>query len=732
MRLRNTNNAVELEGVNSTSGFNIQANGKAFDILSKGLYTDSIMAVIRELSCNAYDSMVQSGNADTPFTVHLPSKLEPFFSVKDKGLGLSPEDVLGLYSTYFASTKTEDNNTTGAFGLGSKSPFSYSKAFDVIAHWEGQVRTYSVFMDDEGIPTMAELACVPSDEENGIEVKIAVRQDDYEEFRTKAATALRYFATLPTVVGYSGFEFNKHSDTATITDKFIVDRSGSGLTAVQGNVAYKVSRSQIEMKLDRACENFLSRHAVTLFFDIGDLDIAANREEVRYDDETVQNIADTAEAAFQNYLEALNEEINKMDTTGSRYGVYKMLADKFTNSHSLKQIAGTFEFDSEMVNEWMKDGGTIDYTIDWKYHKIVPYAGGEIRVVKGKHNSTGYGTSLEYNVTPGNKIKILRQDVTKGGSMRMNTLVSKGWGSATILAIVPVTDRALAKDDVTATKRQRTTEFNKIKKMLGSPEIKNLSDLTEDIKAERKVRQAGNTFRQFEDDRWVRNKRSKPIFLEKPEPVEGGLYIEIDFLRNFVVNEEKISWTHNTFMDRLDKMLNIINYVNKTNIKTSEVFGLTKKVIKSVGDNVKWISLLDVYKESFAQVLDVAEFHKRISNSPLGLEYCINKSHFAKMVNALPADSNFKELLEPIIETSKVVKDLTGSIRHPVDRHGFHELAQLNKTFGLGITVDTTAFFDKADFSEYTMLSHIDLDYGHYMDDAQAYIEMVEQAVDFV
>ena len=49
-------NTVQRSGVKSESKFKIKATGKAFRILSDGLYSDKVRAIIRELSCNAFDS----------------------------------------------------------------------------------------------------------------------------------------------------------------------------------------------------------------------------------------------------------------------------------------------------------------------------------------------------------------------------------------------------------------------------------------------------------------------------------------------------------------------------------------------------------------------------------------------------------------------------------------------------------------------------------------------------
>ena len=95
MKLHTESKTVTRGGIQSESTFTIKTTAKAFDILSSGLYTDPITAIIRELSCNAYDAHVAAGKPDIPFEIHIPTRLEPYFSVKDDGIGLSDEDIQG-------------------------------------------------------------------------------------------------------------------------------------------------------------------------------------------------------------------------------------------------------------------------------------------------------------------------------------------------------------------------------------------------------------------------------------------------------------------------------------------------------------------------------------------------------------------------------------------------------------------------------------------------------------
>jgi len=730
MLLRTGENPVERIGVSSESEFTIVNNAKAFDILSSGLYTDPILAVVRELSCNAYDAHVEAGKKDVPFTVHLPSRLEPYFSVKDDGIGMSDEDVRGLYSTYFASTKTQTNEQIGAFGLGSKSPFSYSKAFDVIARWEGVKRTYSVFINEDGVPTIAELAKVDTIEGNGIEVKIAVQSHDQSTFQTKTAEALRYFPVKPTIVGRSGFEFQEVSELATITDKYIVTAHSynTEITAVQGNVPYKVSVRNIDQFLSGACETFISNHTIVLFFDIGMLDIAASREEVRYDDVTAKNIADAIEVAFQDYLNGINDQINEMTKKGSRWDVYTLLCAKFSSSNSLKRIVGSFKFTSKLANDWIEGNGNINYDEARPYHRIVLYTAGTDRATKTRGSYNGFGENRQYYVKPAGNRSVVLNDVTKRGSLRLNELVSGRSYSGVMLVIVPISDRILAKAGLKATAKQREAEYKEIIKQLGNPTVRVLSECTDDVMSASGIpRKSGNTFKQFED-RHARRHSMKPMFNECEDP-KGGLYLQIDLLRNLVVGDELINWSHDSLRSHLDYVLRTINFVNKTDYKVGDVYGITKKVVKSVSTDKRWSSLVEVYAKAFKELKTIKEFYERISKgNVLGIKYLMNDMGFRKMVLSLQPTSKFRTLVEPLIELSKEAYALKSHNDHSLDSDDFNMLSRFNETFGIKVKTKTEAYLNKKDFVEYVMLQHFDFSHNSStLGDAKDYIELIEK-----
>lgn len=267
------------------SQFTIKATGKAFKILSSGLYKEKVLAIVRELSCNAYDAHVAAGTPYRPFDVHLPNVMEPFFSVRDYGPSLSPEQIGPVYTTYFESTKTDSNELIGGLGLGSKSPFCYVDSFTVISRHGGMRRTYTCFFDETDTPSLLLMSEEPSDEETGLEVKLPVRSQNFYEFRQKALQVYKHFETPPNVVGDADYKLDK-SDIILVGRGYTLrDERGRRSNAMMGVVAYPIDTGAVD-GLTYEQQRFLNSSALDIQFNIGDLDITAGREELSYDART--------------------------------------------------------------------------------------------------------------------------------------------------------------------------------------------------------------------------------------------------------------------------------------------------------------------------------------------------------------------------------------------------------------------------------------------------------------
>lgn len=170
--------------------FGIAQTGAFFRMLSDTLYSDKKLAVVREILCNAWDAHIEAGCTDTPIRITLnPSSL----SIRDFGKGLSHSSILKNYTTYGGTTKLQDKNQTGGFGLGSKSPFCYVDHFQTTSHHEGVKSLYNMSLSSaevDGNPSVTRIVELPTTE-TGIEVNIKIKENDYSSFVELVRTVAR-------------------------------------------------------------------------------------------------------------------------------------------------------------------------------------------------------------------------------------------------------------------------------------------------------------------------------------------------------------------------------------------------------------------------------------------------------------------------------------------------------------------------------------------------------------
>lgn len=313
MKLQSTvDNPPIMSNVGEIGEFRIRNSAKAFNILSSGLYANKIRAIIRELSCNAIDSHTAAGRADTPYDVHLPNQLEPWFSIRDYGTGLSHEQVTNIYTTYFESTKTESNDFIGALGLGSKSPFSYTDNFTVTAVKDGRKGIYTAFINEAGVPSIALMMEEETTDPSGVEVKFSVNERyDFRKFQEEAQSVYRWFKQRPVVHGVTDFDF----DDVEYIDSNIIPgvhtaKGLHGSVAIMGNIAYPIEVPNAEQTLGDL--RGMLRCGLVMEFGIGDLDFQASREGLSYIPQTIASIKTKLESLNAVLADRIADEANKI------------------------------------------------------------------------------------------------------------------------------------------------------------------------------------------------------------------------------------------------------------------------------------------------------------------------------------------------------------------------------------------------------------------------------------
>ena len=275
MKIATAPQDVTVHGDFTTSDFNVGDVAFIVDMFADKVYSNKERAVIRELSCNAHDSHVVAGTKHVPFNVHLPTIIEPWFSVRDFGTGLSDHGVRSIFAGIGISTKRGNNETIGCFGIGSLSPYAISDSFMVKSYYNGVVRTYTCYRDDQRKPVVALLTEEATSEANGLEVSVCVK-GRVEVFESEAEKVFQFWeGTFPVINCHEVAETCK-----TRSQSFTFEGEGFGLCAdysnfswldgmhaVMGNIAYKIPYE---------LNNF--RCAGYIKFDLGELEFDTARE----------------------------------------------------------------------------------------------------------------------------------------------------------------------------------------------------------------------------------------------------------------------------------------------------------------------------------------------------------------------------------------------------------------------------------------------------------------------
>ncbi|KWU24761.1 ATP-binding protein [Burkholderia cenocepacia] len=322
---------LDSQGAGVSSTFGIANNSHMFHILSSGLYSDKIGAVLREVSCNAMDAHVEFGCPDKQIQVKLPSSLDKTFYVKDWGPGLDDEQIRQIYTVYGVSTKQKSDDQTGGFGLGSKSPFAYTLfdpenagGFSVVSVKNGVKRAYVMHLNDAGEPAVTDMGTFPADPEwpHGVMVSFPVQERDFAEFQQKAQEIYQWFRVKPEVLGlaepikvpkfrFADSEFFKMGSSGSNVDA--LGNYHANPAVVMANVRYPIQVERLG-KLSKTALALL-REGIHFFLPNGEVLMTPNREALQYVDKTRKNILARLEQAKSEMAQRVRADVMKPEKT---------------------------------------------------------------------------------------------------------------------------------------------------------------------------------------------------------------------------------------------------------------------------------------------------------------------------------------------------------------------------------------------------------------------------------
>lgn len=381
MKMRKSEHFIRSSSSIQGQAFNVKMNDKMFETLFSSLYRYKEAAALRETVCNAIDShgmrdrmhrMIASHYAPlTPpparhskylapkgkqVVVHLPDDFEPWLEIRDYGIGLPLEKIIGepipaqedevllegnmvvkedeipdsaevigvpafyngglvfrredgeiirtpgLYTTLFHSTKEEDDDQIGAFGLGSKSPFAVSDSFTVESRMDGKLHRFLMYLNAKRIPTVDLITKdletrdpkpEDTDEFNGMTVKIPVKNARFSAFSDELVRLGRVMRPeqRPIVENASyRFSWEDINYDFKVNNTYIQPK-GQGNThyAVMGGVSYPIDLDQLDPDTASIMSKFPSSYT---FFELGSLNVPPSREDLSYDEFTRETLSE--------------------------------------------------------------------------------------------------------------------------------------------------------------------------------------------------------------------------------------------------------------------------------------------------------------------------------------------------------------------------------------------------------------------------------------------------------
>jgi hypothetical protein len=284
-----------LVGAKESGQFSMEESAAFFDVLSKSLYSDPMLAAIREPICNAWDAHIAAGKTDVPIAVSVSSE---GIVIRDFGYGIAHEDINNLYCRYGKSTKKDDDDLTGGFGVGCKAPYAYADHFEVTSYHNGTARVYAMSRHPEtNFPTWNLLAEVPS-EETGLQVSIPSKSCHAEFQAAKHAIASGSILATLNGVPVPTLDFSDSPFALIETTKYT--NNSSYLCVQYGSVLYRTDSQRMRDIFQKTGElPYFSGYMLCIKAPAGSLSIPPSREALRDTEQTQETIKELVQLFLQ-------------------------------------------------------------------------------------------------------------------------------------------------------------------------------------------------------------------------------------------------------------------------------------------------------------------------------------------------------------------------------------------------------------------------------------------------
>lgn len=311
-------------------GFGVSDDPMFFQMLYSSLYGNPIRAAIREPLCNAWDANIDNGKRDVPLEITLT---ETSLTIKDSGKGIPHDKIQQTYLILGKSTKVQQSDQTGGFGLGCKAPFAYVEHFEVRSSVDGVCTIYrmiKVSPEHGGRPAATVIASFPT-KETGLTVTIPFvihgtnsegkpYSNDYFKIKDYLLEAIAQGGILANVNGVLVPTIPlDHTPGSWVLGESMGLRTGNGdrVFVRYGSVVYPVRGLEglrYYREVEEALRDNISNYGAEIVFQAppDSIVIPPNRESISQHEKTVE----TLENLFLPFLQSLaksNKKIPKQE-----------------------------------------------------------------------------------------------------------------------------------------------------------------------------------------------------------------------------------------------------------------------------------------------------------------------------------------------------------------------------------------------------------------------------------
>jgi hypothetical protein len=344
MKLKYANICIEKSSAEYQSeSFSFGEDERAlFEMFRSKIYSNPPYTVCQEVMSNARDAHTEVGKLDTPIEVKLPNKLDPSFWVKDYGPGINPDRMYNVCVKYGVSTKRKTDLQIGGWGLGFKSPFSYSPTFTILTvaneeQEDGSIarikRQYVAHIGKAGKGQMLCQSWEPTDENTGTTIIISIQPKDFAVFAASVKKIARFWKTRPIIHGSTEWEWPKNETTAQgrgwslLKSEYNYSNSNKPVILVD-EIPYPLNASLVSGEDDGGKDKQWSINPglynlpVVMTFRTGEIAVTANRESLDYQPETINRLRAALARVSRRLVGALEKEMGKCSTVREAIALY--------------------------------------------------------------------------------------------------------------------------------------------------------------------------------------------------------------------------------------------------------------------------------------------------------------------------------------------------------------------------------------------------------------------------